>query len=173
MDTQSASTSYVKERITEALITLMKEYPFEKITVTQIVQIAVVGRASFYRNYKDKEDIVRQYLTKLIKEWGKAFEALGPTHFQDSLLNHFYINRDFYQLLYQSGLSNMLYDNIRVACGATAEDDNISAYCKAMIAGWIFGWIDEWIRRGMKETPEEMIRIADERKKAEQNKKAN
>ena len=64
------NNSYVKKQITQALIKLMETNSFEEIKITDIVREAQVGRASFYRNFTNKEDILKQYLTQLIQEWG-------------------------------------------------------------------------------------------------------
>ena len=55
------NNSFVKEQITHALLSLMKHHPFEDITITEIVKNALVSRASFYRNFINKEDILKLY----------------------------------------------------------------------------------------------------------------
>ncbi len=55
------NNSFVKEQITHALLSLMKHHPFEDITITEIVKHALVSRASFYRNFINKEDILKLY----------------------------------------------------------------------------------------------------------------
>lgn len=52
---------YTKFYIIQALFKLMAEYEYEKINVTDIVNKAGVGRATFYRNFKRKEDIIIYY----------------------------------------------------------------------------------------------------------------
>lgn len=51
-------TSYVKGKITQALLTLMEKQEFNRISITDIVNEAMVGRASFYRNFQDKTDVL-------------------------------------------------------------------------------------------------------------------
>ena len=46
---------YVVEHITDALLKLMKEQSFNDISISQICDEAGVGRASFYRNFENKE----------------------------------------------------------------------------------------------------------------------
>ena len=52
---------YTRYYIEQALFKLMNEYEFEKISVTDIVNKAGVGRATFYRYFKRKEDIIVYY----------------------------------------------------------------------------------------------------------------
>ncbi len=149
---------YVIEHITAALIELMEQYPFEEISVSQICQEAQVGRASFYRNYESKKDILKKHMDDLIREWGKEFEERGdPTYFSESLLKHYYKYKDFYLLLYRHGLSDMIYETIRMAVKLEEAPTHLDRYGKSMFAGMLFGWIDEWMRQGMPEKPEEII----------------
>ncbi|MGN1002799.1 MAG: TetR/AcrR family transcriptional regulator [Oscillospiraceae bacterium] len=151
-----AHISYVREQITRALLRLMEQTPFEEITVTQVVQNAGVGRASFYRHYKSNEDVLRCHMAVLIRQWGRDFEAAGDPDWAGSLLRHFYDKRDFYLLLYRCGLSHHLLTVIRETVGVEREEENVRAYMKAWLAGALFGWIEEWLRRGMGETPEQL-----------------
>ena len=47
-----------KSWIFEALMILMDEKPYDKITVSDIVEKAGVARQTFYRNYNDKNEII-------------------------------------------------------------------------------------------------------------------
>ena len=49
---------YNKFYILQALFKLMAEYEYEKISVIDIANKAGVSRATFYRNFKRKEDII-------------------------------------------------------------------------------------------------------------------
>ena len=59
-------TGYAVEKITDGLLELMGEKPFEKITVSDIVRRAEVGRASFYRHFDSKEAVESR------RNWGRA-----------------------------------------------------------------------------------------------------
>ena len=56
-----APEEYTRHFIVQALFKLMQEYSYEKINVTDIVQKAGVGRATFYRYFKSKEDVITFY----------------------------------------------------------------------------------------------------------------
>jgi hypothetical protein len=47
--------------IFEALMLLMDEKPYEKITVSDIVEKAGIARQTFYRNFKDKNEVIFEY----------------------------------------------------------------------------------------------------------------
>ena len=52
---------YTRHYIVQALFKLMASYEYEKISVTDIAEKAGVGRATFYRYFKRKEDIIIYY----------------------------------------------------------------------------------------------------------------
>lgn len=51
-----------KSWIYEAVMLLMDEKPYDKITVSDIVEKAGIARQTFYRNYGDKDDVIFEYL---------------------------------------------------------------------------------------------------------------
>ncbi|MCL1928091.1 MAG: TetR/AcrR family transcriptional regulator [Treponema sp.] len=51
-----------KSWIFEAVMLLMDENSYDKITVSDICEKAGVARPTFYRNYNDKDDVVFEYL---------------------------------------------------------------------------------------------------------------
>ena len=155
------NNSFVKERITHTLLNLMKKYSFEEITITEIVKHASVGRASFYRNFISKEDVLKQYLLKLIQGWIAEFEQSQNLNLVESLFGHYLKYSETYQLLYKCGLSYLVLETIKVVRGPQPEQENVQAYPSAWIAYGLFGWIDEWMTRGMQESPEEMARLVE------------
>ena len=56
-----APEEYSRYYIVEALFRLMSQYEYDKIKVTDIVAKAGVGRVTFYRYFKKKEDVILYY----------------------------------------------------------------------------------------------------------------
>ena len=165
MNKKQENNLFVKECITEALLQLMNEKTMSQISVTELVERAGVARVSFYRNFTSKENVIEQHLVLLIKEWGREFEKKGdPSLFAQTLRDHFYAHKCFYLLLYKQNLSQMIYENIRGACGLNEAKSNMERYIKSMFAGTIFGWLDEWARQGMPETPDELALLTNEQR---------
>lgn len=59
--------AYVIKHLTEAFLSLLAKKPIEDISISELVETAGVGRASFYRNYERKEDILKAYLNSLFR----------------------------------------------------------------------------------------------------------
>lgn len=57
-----------KRAFEEALLSLLNEEEFDKITVSALAEAANLNRATFYLHYTDKEDLLESYLTKSIEE---------------------------------------------------------------------------------------------------------
>jgi AcrR family transcriptional regulator len=53
----------VKDRIARAFIRLLKKHEYHEITVVDIITEAQAGRVSFYRNFNEKDDVLRYYIT--------------------------------------------------------------------------------------------------------------
>lgn len=64
----------------EALIELIEEQSFEALTVGAICERALVSRAAFYRNYKDKYDLVEQIFAEAMQALLDAISIPGTEH---------------------------------------------------------------------------------------------
>lgn len=62
---------YTKHYIVEALGILLENKSFADITVKEIVEKAGVGRATFYRNFQDKEAVLTYKLKEIAKNFDK------------------------------------------------------------------------------------------------------
>ena len=151
--------SYVRKQILHTLLDMMRTQELNTIPVSALTEQAGVGRASFYRNFTSKEDVLRQEADRLNREWTKEWgqpESAAPHAFLISLLNFYKQHSEFYLLLYRAGLSEIILDTLLKSIEITPELPNAAAYLKSAIAYMIYGWIMEWIRRGMQESGTEL-----------------
>jgi AcrR family transcriptional regulator len=151
--------TYVKKQITTALLALLKEKPLSDISVSELTNKAKIGRVSFYRNYQNKEDILKEESDRLIKEWEKLYEASpesAPETLFPSLFDFYRDHRDFYTTLYNAGMSSIMMETIIGTIQITPEMQNLEAYMKSFWAYGIYGWMLEWIKRGMQESGKEL-----------------
>ena len=80
MNNQEKNT-YVREKLTQALIQLLQEKNIEDISICELTQRAQVGRASFYRNYQTLSDILYPYDRWLVNTWGRSMTQIQPPIF--------------------------------------------------------------------------------------------
>lgn len=57
-----------KRKLINALFTVMQQYDFKEITITQLTQEAHLSRKTFYRLFSDKEDLLHYYFQQIIQE---------------------------------------------------------------------------------------------------------
>lgn len=158
--------TYVKEQITGALLKLLQEKSIEEISISELCGLAGIGRASFYRNFNTKEDILRGYIYKIFRDWTNGYEKKESKQLSELLglmFAHFEKYIDFYKLLNEKKLIYLLKDVIIGLCGPKAEHSKIEAYARAYAAYTLYGWIEVWFMRGMRETVGEIMDMFKER----------
>lgn len=151
--------TYVIEHITDALLQLLKNKPIEDISISELCSLAGIGRASFYRNFKSKEDILRAYINQLFEDWTLKYDSCNDKSLNQlirAIFAHFEKYRDFYKLLNERMLTYLLKDIIIGLCELKPELPSGEAYAKAFVAYTLYGWIEVWFQRGMQESAEEM-----------------
>lgn len=151
--------NYVIEHITDALLKLLRDKPIEDISISELCDLAMIGRASFYRNFESKEDILRGYINCIFKEWtdeADRKENRPLSELLGLLFVHFEKHRDFYSLLNERNLVHLLKDVIIGLCGPKPEHSKVEAYARAYVAYTLYGWIEVWFQRGMQESAEEI-----------------
>ncbi len=152
--------AYVVEHLTSSMLELLKEKPISEISVSELCGMAGVGRTSFYRNYEEKEDIIKAYVEHLFQDWVDRWKGTPDLPVKEVVrivFSHFEANREFYTLLNERGLVYLLKDIILDLCGFNPEQEMPAAYSSAYVAFFLYGWIEVWFRRGMKDTAEELI----------------
>ena len=151
--------TYVMEHITAALLELMRDKRLEDISISERCATAGVGRASIYRNFNSKGDILRGYVQNIFQDWTQGDqqnEGKPLSKLLKSIFSHFEVHRSFYELLNQRNLIYLLKDVIIGICGPKPEHSKMEAYARAYVAYALYGWIEVWFQRGMKETAEEI-----------------
>ena len=151
--------AYVTGHLTSAMLALLEEKPLEEISISELCGQAGVGRTSFYRNFEEKEDIIKAHVGQLFQEWAdkcKEDPDLSVRETVRIVFSHFEVNRDFYSLLNKRGLVYLLKDIILDLCGFNPEQDIAAAYSSAYIGFFLYGWIEVWFRRGMRDKVEDL-----------------
>ena len=151
--------AYVIEHITDALLELLQKKNIEEISISELCNQAGIGRASFYRNFNSKEDILRAHIHALFQEWASDENQENDQPLSEllrSLFTHFENHRDFYELLNRRNLIYLLKDVIIRLCGPNPEQSKEEAYARAYVSYTLYGWIEVWFQRGMRETAEDI-----------------
>lgn len=106
MEIQQSSREY----IIEAFFLLLKENKINDITIAQICDKAGVSRVTFYRNFKDKMEIIDGYFSIMIK---KFIIEMGVRHktnnYYDTAYQTFYVLKNEKENIKALASNNLSY----------------------------------------------------------------
>ena len=151
-----------KKTIAEAMLEVMKIYDYKEITVTQITQEAQVSRKTFYRHFRDKDEVLKHLFDSLYQECISSITNRGIHHYWDVVQCFF----DFWEkhsetlkLINQSNLLPQLFEesygrSFEVFRSVKSED--IAEHYKAQLPyllaysiGGMNSMLIKWIENGM------------------------
>lgn len=163
----------------QALLALIKEKPFESISVQEIIDRANVGRATFYEHYDNKEDLLQSGFDGLearLKERQSEALARGSNlderlfAFSHELLAHAHEHRDVFPAMVgkrggaviQHVLRKLLVQLVREDVKSTAPREGAvpSEAIVQFLANGLFGLLVWWLNGRMRLSVEEVNAIS-------------
>ena len=155
------TTEFLKECLSDALIQLMREKDFEKISIKEIADTAGVGRATGFRNYTSKNEALTFKFVQVWNRWADEHAIAVRDRFDlANAKNFFQFNyeiKHILEIVYTSNMQSAIYDAFYQVMmpqyGANAKE----CYQARFYSYGLFGLLDEWIKRGFKESVEEMV----------------
>ena len=149
---------YTKFYIVQALFKLMKEYNYNKISVTDIVKKAGVGRATFYRYFKSKEDVILHYFRHHTQDFVAAhrFYPRCRADYIDlvkDVLKYFEAQKERFMLIRQAHLEYIYLDYLNkmfVEKFIVDHDDLDGKLLPYIYAGMLFNVSMKWLDDGCK-----------------------
>lgn len=154
----TATTDYLKECMGTALLELMKEKPIEKISIEEMTAKADVGRSTYFRYFKSKDEVLSFKITCL---WKRFSDEHGATNFATGsydgirLFFEFCLSiRPICDLLYSADRQYVILNfYLQEAASIVANADAKTHYFIQFITYGLFGLMNAWVLRGYKETP--------------------
>lgn len=160
-------SDYVISSYGEALFKLMKKKNIEKITVDELCEAGGIGRATYFRNFKSKDEIITSYIVMKWREYEREHKL------KEHPLNDRYRVKQYFDFCYSMRKKN---DLIIEQChhGAilsayeliTTDSDTAQAlntYESFYLAYGLFGIFIKWARGGYTESVQEMTEIVVEK----------
>ncbi|MGI6118749.1 MAG: TetR/AcrR family transcriptional regulator C-terminal domain-containing protein [Bilifractor sp.] len=160
-----ADSNITKNALANSMKNLMKEKPFEKISVIDICNGCGMNRKSFYYHFKDKYDLVNWIF------YMDFITIVGNYHYEEGwdllvvVAKLFYRDQDFYRAAFQikgqNSFRDYFYESMTPIVSfflkdiGTDEKDHdlmISAFCDAYLA-----IMERWLINGCPIEPEEYI----------------
>jgi len=165
-----------RKLIREAFLQLIAEKEYNNITVTDIIKKADYNRATFYRHFYDKEDLVNEITNQQIELFISAF--MFPYRKQNTIdlskikldqiviFDHILEHKDFYQLWNRlktiPGFAQKYTDSIKILYNnkiiiREALIDGVDQQLYMQFYGYgLAGLIFNWIGNGFQESAEYM-----------------
>ena len=159
-----------KQAIIQSFMQMLSEKPFDKITVTDIVDRCGVNRNTFYYYFSDIYDLVDELLmteTRKIVDKHKEYDT-----WQEGFLEATKFARDnkkavyhLYNSVSRDRLDRYLYDVINLnmtrfvkkqAVGLDADPDDIEVL-SAFYTAALTGLVNKWLSDGMRYDPNPLI----------------
>lgn len=170
MNKKKAANAAVKLRITNALFELMKEKDISDITITELIKRAGVARASFYRNYSSKEDILIVLIHHAFQSFldGRTAEEIDFKNFEN-VVRGFECFKKYgtYVLgLYRSNYATVLLEELNqfhAEITGTMPASSMDRYAINVYMGALFNTAIAWLNGGAKESCEDMAKFFMER----------
>lgn len=160
---------YTKMVIRQALLELMKSCPINKITVTEICELADINRGTFYSHYTDPYDLLNQIENELFKKIEEALTSIKPETMATLLSKIFELiaaNGDLCKILFSEyGDKDFINRIVYIAHNKCLEEWSSAKkpvdakqldLIFAFTAKGCVGVIEKWVSGGLKQSPKEI-----------------
>ncbi|KHD37527.1 AcrR family transcriptional regulator [Clostridium acetobutylicum] len=159
--------------IIEAMLKLLAEKPYEKITITEIAYTAQLGRRTFYRNFDSKEDVLDMYIKGLIDEYINLLKNEYLTIHNGAKVYFTFWSKhlDFLILMEKNNLLHLLLQRFNQYLPMIHKEvnenkiekfnDRMLEYVLFFSAGGFWNILVKWLQDGAKETPDDMAMLID------------
>ena len=159
------------EWIYEALRDLMNKTKYESITITEIVERAKVGRSTFYRNFDNKDDILRykcdeksKELKEYILAYRKNADETTEQLFLRPFLRFWYLDSTIIELLINANRLDILADTSVKMFGAfvpnsqflNEANEKYGDYLLSIRFGIAINLLTQWIKNNKKDAPDDL-----------------
>lgn len=154
----------VKKSILTALFSLMEKKKFSEIRVADIISVAGVAKASYYRNFSSIEDIIYFYIDQMNEELAelmpKQHDANMKTIRQNLIILYKYYleNRKEILLLCSNGFYELIQENtdqFLINAIGDMPANSIDRYNIFLLSGAICHVQIEWLKNKAPESPED------------------
>lgn len=166
MDKRKIENIRVKKNITQALLDLMDEKSISEISISEIVTRAGVARASFYRNYATKENVITKLIADILEEYRATiiFEDDDFYTYHNIYMSFLFFGRYETQLLdlqrfgYGSLILEML-NQFHEEVAGNMPYSSIERYKIYIYIGSLYNTAMKWIQSGKKESLDEIAEM--------------
>ena len=146
------SNAVTREAVQDALFILMEKKDYEEIRITELIQKAGIARSAFYRNYKTKDDVLRDYIGdihQLVMQNVSRDVRQNWLHYIRSIRE----NREKFELLIKTHREWFVLDSLNELADYSSGTD----FTTVLPHGYIYNIVMYWVKCGMPGTDEEVV----------------
>lgn len=158
MDKRKVANQRVKRNIAEALLQLLAHKSISEISVSEIIQTAGVARASFYRNYATKENIVTTLIDDILEQYRSTLRDSENFYTYENVRRAFEYFKEYggYACdLHRFGYGSLMLDRLNQfheEVAGTMPHSSIDRYRLYIYMGALYNTAVTWLRSGASET---------------------
>ena len=164
-----------RNAIKDAFFALLNEKTFEKITVADIAEKAVINRGTFYLHYKDKFDLLESLEREVMEQIDSFIQLITEDSIRDvyehgkplphliPLFSFIQENPMFFTLISRNSTGSAFFDKIvdkhfsQISQALNLkENETVYEYIKVIASSVSSSVIKKWIERDMKESKEQL-----------------
>lgn len=166
IESKNPSAIRSQKEITQALLVLMHEYPYDEISVKQILLESKLARKTFYRNFDSKDDVLISLIRSVIRDYFSVVDS-GKADVLTAIFEFAVRNKELLGLLDENGMLHIVLqcmnENLTIHKSGSVSGTNPfislfegldSEYLIALNTGAVWNVISLWVHQGMKEDPE-------------------
>lgn len=159
-----------KQKMVQALLTVMEQYDYKEITVTQITQEAQLSRKTFYRLFSNKDDILFLFFDGLFQECFAQMKTHKIQRYWDVVQVFFDFwegRKELLSLLQKNNLLELVFEHSYqyamqvfefVRSKETAASFSVPLpYMLAYSVGGMHSMLLKWVEKGMDIPSSELI----------------
>ena len=169
MTSQDRRITKTRKAIYTAFLQLLNQKNFESITVQEIIDLADVGRSTFYSHYESKELLLDELCRYLFHHLFEREENITTEDYLAHIFSHFKKNQDhvtsllfskndYFLRQLQKELEHHVYPMV-------AEDLQVSypkipaSYLKHLVVSHFIETLSWWLKKGKSYSEQEVIQF--------------
>ncbi|MHA7963961.1 TetR/AcrR family transcriptional regulator [Paenibacillus sp. CAU 1782] len=161
-----------KAAIKQAFLTLLDNKTISKITISEISELADIGRGTFYLHYQDIYALYQEVETEMFDQFNRFYDESFPIKerhdivvFINKITDYIYCNKTLFQMManpedtlltpekIKAFFKEKIYQELLQENKYPDKPAIFEETESLFIASGVFGVIEDWVVRGMQEEP--------------------
>ena len=170
MSKENPITKRSKKTIVDAMMGLLQDKSYEKITIKEIMEKADMARRTFYGNFNSKDEIMHYYFGGFFERLSQRINKEGiasPKKLAETLFELVLEDKDNMMVAKKQGLLNMAllekysgeFTEFFSKNIATITNQKAFNYAAGFYLGGVWKVMEQWLGEGAKDSPKKMAEM--------------